>query len=122
MSDYNQQPVNNPNQQYNQNQQYPQYQPPPPPPPMQQQYPIVPQWPHMKIGQWMVTKLVLLIPFVGIIMVFIWAFGSNVNPSKKTYFQAELIWSLIMTAIFILIMVAVGSVVTSLFTDLYYYF
>jgi len=37
----------------------------------------------------------MIIPIVNIVLVFVWAFGGNVNPSKKTYFQATLVWALI---------------------------
>ena len=74
----------------------------------------------MRIGEWFVTKLLLMIPFVGIVMTFIWAFGSNVNPSKKSYFQAELIWALIALALFILILVLFGTIVFALFSDVIY--
>ena len=132
------QPGNNPNQQYSQSQQYDpnqQYSPnqqyntiqphpqPSQPPPYQpqQQYPVVPQKPHMKVGEWLVTKLLLLIPFVGIVMIFIWAFGSNVNPSKKSYFQAELIWAAIGIVIATVTAILVGNIIVNWFSDLFYY-
>jgi len=49
----------------------------------------------MKIGNWIVTMLLMMIPIANIILVFMWAFGSNVNPSKKAYFQAYLIFAAI---------------------------
>jgi uncharacterized protein YacL len=86
MSDYDHRPGYYPNQQYNPNQPY--YQQPQP----QQQYSGDAQWPHMKLKDWIITNLLMLIPVANIVLMFMWAFGSNVNPSKKTYFQATLIW------------------------------
>jgi len=77
---------NYPQQEQNPQQQYQQ-------PPYPQQGPV--QWPHMTLGNWVVTMLLLLIPIANIVLMFIWAFGSNTNPSKKTYFQATLIFAAI---------------------------
>ena len=49
----------------------------------------------MTIGNWIITMLLMLIPVVNIVLIFVWAFGSNVNPSKKSYFQAYLIFAVI---------------------------
>lgn len=63
--------------------------------PQAYQQPVVNQWPPMKIGNWIATNLLMLIPIANIILVFVWAFGKNVNPSKKSYFQAYLILALV---------------------------
>ncbi len=65
-------------------------------------------YPHMTMGDWLITFLILCIPCVNIVMVFIWAFGSDVNPSKKTFFQAYLIIVAVVFAFYIL-MFAVGA-------------
>lgn len=59
----------------------------------------------MKIKDWLVTFLLLLIPIANIVLVFVWAFGSNVNKSKKTFFQAQLIFSGIILAFYLLIII-----------------
>ena len=33
----------------------------------------------------------MMIPLVNLIMMFVWAFGSNTNPNKANYFKAALI-------------------------------
>ena len=63
----------------------------------------------MTLGNWIVTMLLMLIPIVNIVLIFIWAFGSNVNPSKKSYFQAALIF----LAISIIFSIALGGVLSS---------
>ena len=66
-------------------------------------------YPPMTLGDWMITFLILFcIPCVNIVMIFIWAFGSDVNPSKKTFFQAYLIIAAVVFAFYIL-MFAVGA-------------
>ncbi|MDZ4956994.1 hypothetical protein GNF51_14530 [Clostridium perfringens] len=61
----------------------------------------------MTLKDWIITLLLMLIPIANIVLMFVWAFGSNVNKSKKTYFQA----SLIMTAIGIVFFLIFGSVI-----------
>ena len=90
----------------------------PPPPPVYPQQPYMTQWPPMTIGNWMATQLLMLIPIANIILVFVWAFGSNVNPSKKTYFQAQLIWALIWTGFFVIIAIIASAFVASIFYNL----
>lgn len=62
--------------------------------------------PPMTLGDWIITLLIMAIPCVNIIMIFVWAFGSGVNTSKKNYFRAMLIFS------------AIGIVISLLFTSL----
>jgi hypothetical protein len=45
----------------------------------------------MTIGEWLITFIITYIPLVGFIMLFVWAFGGDVHPSKKTWAQATLI-------------------------------
>ena len=90
----------------------------PPPPPVYPQSPYMTQWPPMTIGNWMATQLLMLIPIANIILVFVWAFGSNVNPSKKTYFQAQLIWALIWTGFFIIILIVASAFAASIFYNI----
>lgn len=56
----------------------------------------------MTIGQWMVTLLVLAIPFVNIIMYLVWAFSDAGNVNRKTFCQASLLWGLIGVSIWLL--------------------
>ncbi len=48
----------------------------------------------MTLGDWIITKLVLMIPMVGLVMLFVWAFGDGTHPSKKTFCQSVLVLAL----------------------------
>ncbi|MGI6325639.1 MAG: zinc ribbon domain-containing protein [Saccharofermentanales bacterium] len=65
-----------------------------------------------------------LIPFVGslifLIMLFVWAFGSTVNQNKKNLARALLLWALIALVVVIILMIALGGVISSLIEDLAY--
>jgi amino acid transporter len=44
------------------------------------------------IGEWFITMLLMIIPLVNIILLFVWAFGSNMKISKSNWAKAQLIW------------------------------
>ncbi|HLP47932.1 MAG TPA: hypothetical protein VK469_18455 [Candidatus Kapabacteria bacterium] len=58
---------------------------------------------HVTVGQWMVTMLITVIPLVNIIMLFVWGFGSNTNPSKANWAKATLIWFVIAIVLYFLV-------------------
>ena len=51
----------------------------------------VTQYKPMSIGDWIITGLIFAIPIVGFVMLFVWAFGSNTQPSKANWAKATLI-------------------------------
>lgn len=63
--------------------------------------------------QWMKFFLLSLIPFVGIVLLFMWAFGDNVNPNKKNYAKASLVFTAIFVVLYILFMVLFFAVFAS---------
>lgn len=65
----------------------------------------------MALKDWIFTYLLLLIPIANIVLMFVWAFGKDVNPSKKTYFQAMLIMSAVAIVISILFAGAISSII-----------
>ena len=69
----------------------------------------------VKMGEWMVTYLITMIPLIGIIMMFVWAFGSNTKPSKANWAKAALLWGVIVVAIYILIAVVFGATLFNAF-------
>ena len=71
----------------------------------------------MTIGDWLITLIITYIPFVGLIMLFVWAFGDGAHPSKKTWAQALLIMvaiSIILAIVFFLIFASIlGGIFSS---------
>ena len=53
--------------------------------------PVAKQHEPVSFGDWMLTMLLLVIPIVNIVMLFVWAFGSNTNPSKSNWAKASLL-------------------------------
>ncbi|HHS50800.1 MAG TPA: hypothetical protein ENN07_06760 [candidate division Zixibacteria bacterium] len=61
------------------------------------------------VGDWIVTLLLMAIPIVNLILLFVWAFGSNTPISKANWAKATLIWMAIVFAIYILIFLVAGA-------------
>ena len=55
------------------------------------------------MGDWFLTFLILCIPFVNIVMIFVYAFGDTNKKSKANYFKAYLIF-MVIYFIFILVL------------------
>lgn len=71
--------------------------------------------PAMTVKQWLITYLIMLIPFVGLIFLFIWAFGSkSENPSKIAWAKASLIWMAIVLVLYIVLFIAFGAMIMSM--------
>ncbi len=49
------------------------------------------QYAPLTVGDWIITSIILAIPIVGFIMLFVWGFGSNTQPSKANWAKATLI-------------------------------
>ena len=60
------------------------------------------QYNPMSIGNWIITSLIVAIPIVGFVMLFVWGFGSNTQPSKANWAKATLIMIGISIVIFLL--------------------
>ena len=74
------------------------------------------QYNPMSLGDWLITLLIQAIPLVGFIMLFVWAFGGDTHPSKKTWAQASLIWMVIMLVLVIIFFAAIWGIVMSFFS------
>lgn len=77
-----------------------------------QNYTIVqqptPDGEHVTTGGWLGRIILTCIPVVGIIMLFVWAFGNTPQKSLQTWARAQLIFLLILTAV-IFFFAVVGS-------------
>ncbi|GMK37130.1 hypothetical protein PCCS19_01830 [Paenibacillus sp. CCS19] len=64
----------------------------------------------VSVKEWLITNLIMLIPIVNIVMMFVWAFSSNTNPSKANYFKASLLFAAFILALYIVIFIIVIGV------------
>ena len=63
---------------------------------------------YISVGQWMLWLLLAAIPCVGIIVIIIMAFVGE-NESRKNYFRALILWTLILIGLFVVIAVLGGG-------------
>jgi heme/copper-type cytochrome/quinol oxidase subunit 2 len=65
----------------------------------------------MTVKDWIITILISIIPLVGFVMLFVWAFGSNENPNRANWAKARLIWMVIgLVFVFILLALFWGTI------------
>ncbi|MDU0202883.1 MULTISPECIES: hypothetical protein [Paenibacillus] len=73
--------------------------------------------PVLSVKDWMITILLMAIPIVNIVLLFVWAFSKNENPSKSNYAKASLIWAAIGLVLYLIFVVILfGTVMSSLNT------
>jgi RNA polymerase subunit RPABC4/transcription elongation factor Spt4 len=68
----------------------------------------------IKLSQWLLTFLILMVPIVNLVMPFVWAFGSDTHPSKRTFFQAYLIFSAIAIVLWFALVVIMARVFSTI--------
>lgn len=77
--------------------------------PSQQPFPrqVQPQG-IVTLGDWLITLLIAAIPIVGLIMLFVWGFGSNTNVNKANWAKATLIWVAVIVVLNLLVFLIIG--------------
>lgn len=72
----------------------------------------------MDLKDWVLTLVVLMIPCVGIVMYFVWAFGDKGNINRRNFCRAQLIIFGVLLVIYLVFFLLFGSVLTR--TVIYY--
>jgi hypothetical protein len=67
--------------------------------------------PVMSVQDWLITLLIMAIPLVNIIMLFVWAFGNNDNPTRTNWAKAYLIMILIGIGLSIIFFMIFGAAI-----------
>jgi hypothetical protein len=68
---------------------------------------------EITIGEWMLTILITAIPIVGLVMLFVWGFGTGTHPSKANWAKATLIWFAIIIGFYIVFFMIFGLALLS---------
>jgi len=71
----------------------------------------------LSVGQYILTFIILAIPIVGIIMIFVWAFGSSANLNKRNFARAILIMWIIGIVLGIFFAITAASTLSSLLSN-----
>lgn len=64
----------------------------------------------MTVGAWMKMLLLLMIPVVNVVMIFVWALGGGVNKNQQNLVRAQILFSVILTVLFVLVTIVVYAV------------
>lgn len=75
----------------------------------------------MSIGSYLIALLLLTIPIVNIILLIVWAVGSNVNKNKKNFAIAALIFMAISIVIGIVFGAGIALFISNIFDSVSYY-
>lgn len=62
----------------------------------------------MTLGDWLLTLLAMMIPCAGIILYFVWAFGSHGNINRRNFCRAQLIIMGVILALYLVIILVLG--------------
>lgn len=73
------------------------------------------------MGQYLIMFLIMCIPIAGIVMLFIWGFGSETGPNKKNFARAYLVMMAIAVGVGIVMSIALGAIMASIMSSMYYY-
>jgi heme/copper-type cytochrome/quinol oxidase subunit 2 len=70
-----------------------------------------PQSSEVSFGEWFLTIFLVAIPLVGIVLLFVWAFGATTNPNKANWAKASLAWAAIGIVLYLLIFVVIIGII-----------
>ena len=73
----------------------------------------------LSVGQYIGMFLLLIIPIVNLVLLFVWGFGSGVNPNKRNFARAYLIIMAIGTVLSFVFIGAILSILSELTGGLY---
>ena len=68
----------------------------------------------MSVKDWLVTPLLMAIPVVGIVLLFVYAFGDNENINKQNWAKAQLLLVAIILGLVIIIALIFGVLFASM--------
>jgi len=76
--------------------------------------------PVVRVGDWVITILLLAIPIVNLVMLLVWSFGGGANPNKANFAKASLIWMVIGIVLTIMFYVVFGAAMFAMMSEYSY--
>lgn len=67
----------------------------------------------MSVKDWVITLFVASLPIIGLIMLFVWGFGSGTNPNKANFAKGALVLAAIFIVIYIIFFMLFGAALMS---------
>ena len=71
----------------------------------------------MSVGDWIITMLIIMIPCLGIVMMFVWAFSSSENKTKSNFFKAQLIFMGVILIFYLITFAIFGASLLTMFSQ-----
>ena len=63
----------------------------------------------MDLKDWVLTLIILMVPCVGIVMYFVWAFGNKGNINRRNFCRAQLIIFVVLLVIYLIFFALFGA-------------
>jgi hypothetical protein len=63
----------------------------------------------VKTRDWFLTIFLTAIPIVGLVLLFVWAFGGNAKPSKANWAKATLLWLVLGAVAYGVVALTIGA-------------
>ncbi|MCC5915011.1 MAG: hypothetical protein JJU46_11595 [Balneolaceae bacterium] len=70
----------------------------------------------VSVSNWLITLIITAIPFIGFIMLFVWAFGDGSHPSKANWAKAMLLMFFVVIGFYLFIAIIFGVGMLGLFS------
>lgn len=74
----------------------------------------------ISLGQYIIMFLIMAIPIAGLVMMFVWAFSSEVGPNKKNFARAMLVMMGIGIVLSIIVSIIMAAITAAMMSTLYY--
>ena len=68
----------------------------------------------MSPGEWALTLFLINLPFIGLILLLVWAFGGGTDPNKANFAKGALLLAVIIFVLFGVVMLIFGSALIAL--------
>lgn len=72
----------------------------------------------ISVGEWVLYLFLFSIPFINILVLCIWAFGSEPNQTKKNFAKAGLIWIVVGIVFYLLLMLLIFGTFAGMMNDM----
>ncbi len=63
----------------------------------------------MSVSDWVLTIFLSGLPLIGLVLLFIWAFGDNQRPERVNWAKATLVWMLLGIALVSILFMVFGA-------------
>ena len=58
----------------------------------------------VSVQEWVIALVVMFIPIVNVVIMIVWAYNRNTNPSKANFFKAQLLVTAVLVVLWLFLM------------------